>query len=34
MVDLEYEGGHIELYQICEFEANFKPYQNMFLKEI
>ena len=33
MVDFEYEGGHIELYQKCEFEENFKPYQNMFLKE-
>ena len=30
MVDLEYEGGHIEFYQMCEFEENFKPYQNMF----
>ena len=33
MVDLEHEGGHIEFYQMCEFEENFKPYQNMFLKE-
>ena len=33
MVDLEYEGSHIELYQKCEFEENFKAYQNIFLKE-
>ena len=33
MVDLEYEGDHIELDQKCEFEENFKSYQNMFLKE-
>ena len=33
MVDLEYEGGHIEFYQKCEFEENFKSYQNIFLKE-
>ena len=33
MVDFEYEGGHIELYQKWEFEENFKSYQNIFLKE-
>ena len=33
MVDFEYERGHIEFYQKCEFEEDFKSYQNIFLEE-